>query len=70
MPTPAPVTHDSEFIARKMTAAADNHFLWRHVEQELLEFPYQNKAYFDVIMRLRFHRPVRRLPLRVLNSDA
>jgi hypothetical protein len=62
MLTPASATHDfSEFIAREVTAGADNPVLWSHLEQvEPLECSYQN-AYFDVIMRVRRHRPFRHL---------
>jgi hypothetical protein len=73
MLTPGAAMHDfSASIARKMTAAADDPALWRHVHQaEPLErntggmlhgrSPHQTEAYFDVIMRIRRRRPVRRL---------
>ena len=55
MLTPAPATREfSEFIA--LTAPAD-------VKQADPECLYQDEAYFDVIMRVRRHRPVRRLHL-------
>jgi len=62
MVTPASATHlFSEFIANEVMAAADNSVLSCHVEQvEPLECSYQN-AYFDVIMRVRRHRPFRHL---------
>jgi hypothetical protein len=68
MLTLAPATHDiSELIAGKMMAAADNPVLSQHVEQaQLLECPQQNEAYFDVIMRVRRRRPVRRLHLSLI----
>ena len=54
------VTH-AELITGK-PAAADDPLLSRHAEQaELLECPDQDEAYFDVIMRVRHSRPVRRL---------
>jgi hypothetical protein len=55
MLAPAPSTHDSSKIPA-LTAAAD-------VPQADPECPYQDEGYFDVIMRVRRHRPVRRLHL-------
>ena len=53
----------SEFFAVK-PAAADDPPLWQHVEPARpIECPDQDEAYFDVIMRIRCHRPVRRLHL-------
>jgi hypothetical protein len=62
MLTPHSVPHGfSEFIASKMTASADDRILWQHVEQaRLIECPDQDEAYFDMIMRVRRHRPARR----------
>ena len=52
---PAAATHNSSKITA-LTAAAD-------IEQANPECPYQDEAYFDVIMRVRRHRPVRRFHL-------
>jgi len=54
MLAPDPSTHNSSKITA-LTAAAD-------VPQDP-ECPYQDEAYFDVIMRVRRRRPVRRLHL-------
>ena len=55
MLAPAPATHDfSKIVA--LTTATD-------VEQADPEYPSQDEAYFDVIMRVRHYRPVRRLHL-------
>ena len=50
---PAPATHDYSKITA-LTAAAD-------IEQANPECPHQDETYFDVIMRVRRHRLVRRL---------
>ena len=58
----ASVTHGfSEVIAGKMMAASDDPVLWQHVEHvQPIECPDQDEGYFDMIMRVRRHRPVRR----------
>ena len=54
-------THaSSEFFAVK-PAAADDPLLWQHVEHAPpFECPDQEEGYFDMIMRVVRHRPVRR----------
>jgi hypothetical protein len=40
------------------TITVDNVVLWRHAEQSELLSSDQNEAYFDLIMRVRRHRPL------------